>query len=86
LVADTTRPHRLNEPKELTQVPFTGFWQRWRRRLQPQHQQQDSAPSLRKTEQQRDAAKRVATKELAAIVAAPLPAATPKPENSNRSP
>jgi hypothetical protein len=70
-----------NEPKELTQVPFTGFWQRWRRRLQPQHQ--DSAPSLPEAEQQRDAARRHATKELAAIVAAPAP--TAKSENSNRS-
>jgi hypothetical protein len=63
-------------------VPFTGFWQRWRRRLQPQHQ--DSAPSLHETEQQRDAARRQATKELAAIVAAPSPTPTAKSENSNR--
>jgi hypothetical protein len=64
-------------------VPFTGFWQRWRRRLQKQHQ--EPAPSLRKTEQQRDAARRQAAKELAAIVATPSATPTTKPEDSNRS-
>jgi hypothetical protein len=64
-------------------VPFTGFWQRWRRRLQPQHL--DHAPSLRKTEQQRDAARRRAAKELAAIVATPSTTPTTKPEDSTRS-
>jgi hypothetical protein len=64
-------------------MPFTGFWQRWRRRLQPQHQ--NSVPSLRETEQQRDAPRRQATKELAAIVAVHSPAPTAKPENNKRS-
>jgi hypothetical protein len=64
-------------------VPFTGFWQRWRRRLQQQHQ--DPAPSLRETEQQRDAAERKAAKESAAIVATPSPTPIAEPQGSNRS-
>jgi hypothetical protein len=49
-------------------VPFIGFWQRWRRRLQ--QEPRNPAPNLRETEQQRDAARRQAAKELGAIVAA----------------
>jgi hypothetical protein len=64
------------------QVPFRGFWDRWRRRLQPQYQA--AAPSLRETEKQRDTARRQAAEELAAIVATPAPTPTTKPENNGR--
>jgi hypothetical protein len=64
-------------------VPFTGFLERWRRRLQPQYQ--DPAPALRETEKLRDAATRKAAEELAAIVATPSPALTTKPEDNSRS-
>ena len=64
-------------------MPFTGFWERWRRRLL--QQQQHSAPSLHEAEKQRDAAKCQASKELAAIVATPSRIPITKPENSNRS-
>jgi hypothetical protein len=49
-------------------MPFTGFWDRWRRR-QLQQQRRKSAPSLGQAEKQREAAERQATKELAKIVA-----------------
>jgi hypothetical protein len=54
--------------KELVRMPFTGFWDRWRRR-QLRQQGCGSAPSLRETEKQREAAERQATQEPAMIVA-----------------
>jgi hypothetical protein len=64
-------------------VPFTGFWNRWRRRLLPPHQ--DPAPDLRAVEEQRDAVRRQVDKELAAIVATPSPRPAPEPQNSDKS-
>ena len=49
-------------------MPFTGFWDRWRRR-QLQQQRRESAPSLGQAEKQREAAERQATDESAIIVA-----------------
>jgi len=49
-------------------MPFTGFWDRWRRR-QLQKQRRESAPSLGQAEKQREAAERQATDEPAIIVA-----------------
>jgi hypothetical protein len=54
--------------KEFVRMPFTGFWDRWRRR-QLEQQGCGSAQSLRETEKQREAAERQATRELAMIVA-----------------
>jgi hypothetical protein len=71
--------HRENI-KELTRVPLTDFWNRWRRKL-PQPERQDSAPTLREVEKQRRGATRQAVKELAAIVTLSPRAA--KPEDSN---
>ena len=44
-------------------MPFTGFWDRWRRR-QLQHQRHRSAPSVRETEEQREAAERQAAEQI----------------------
>jgi hypothetical protein len=53
-----------------------GFWGRWCHRLRPPYQ--DSAPSLRETEKQRDTARRQAAEELAAIVSTPSRTPTTK--------
>jgi hypothetical protein len=55
-------------------VPFIGFWQRWRRKLLPHHE--NSTPDLRESEQQRNAVRRQVAKELNAIVTTPSPAST----------
>jgi hypothetical protein len=39
-------------------MPFTGFWDRWRRR-QLQQQGRGSTPSLREAEKQREAAEQI---------------------------
>ena len=71
--------HRENI-KELTRVPLTDFWNRWRRR-QPQPGRRDCAPTLREAEKRRRGAARHAAKELATIVTRPPRAA--KSEDSN---
>jgi hypothetical protein len=48
-------------------MPFTDFWDRWRRRLQEQHR--ESTPSLGQAEKQREAAERQAIQEPAKIAA-----------------
>ena len=69
-----------NDIKELTRVPLTDFWNRWRRR-QPQPGRRDCAPTLREAEKRRRGAARHAAKELATIVTMPPRAA--KPQDSN---
>jgi hypothetical protein len=60
-------------------MPFTGFWDRWRRR-QLQQQRHGSSPSLRETEKQREAAARQAAEQLARAMTlgAALPTAKPR--------
>ena len=64
-------------------MPLTDFWNRWRRRLPPPSDNSAKLPNLRETEKQRDAARRLATEELAAIVTMPSP--RPRPKDNNRS-
>jgi hypothetical protein len=68
--------------EELTHVPLTDFWNRWRRKL-PQPERRDPAPTLREAEKQRRGATRQAAEELATIVT--MPPRTARPADSNRS-
>jgi hypothetical protein len=72
---------RHKDIKELTQVPLTDFWNRWRHKL-PQPERQESAPTLREAEKRRRGVTRQAAKELAAIVTMPPRAAKPADSNT----
>jgi hypothetical protein len=49
-------------------MPFTGFWERWRRRHLQQRAEAAKPPGLREAEKQREAVEREAAKRLAAVV------------------
>jgi hypothetical protein len=66
-------------------MPFTGFWDRWRRRHLQQRTDAAKQPSLRKTEKQREAAEREASKGLAAERAQSSAAAAARDRHSYRT-
>jgi hypothetical protein len=75
------RPSSHKHIEELVRMPFTGFWDRWRRR-QLQQQHHGSSPNLRETEKQREAAARQAAEQLARAMASEPPC---PPQNHDSS-